>query len=71
MGIANLDSEKRHGFWLLFVLVAIVVWRTGTAAPVAAQAKTKVNPKDGLTYVWISPGRSRWAARQMVANATR
>ena len=28
----------------------------GTAAPVAAQPQTKVNPKDGLTYVMIPPG---------------
>jgi len=28
----------------------------GAPAPVAAPMKTKVNPKDGLIYVWIAPG---------------
>jgi formylglycine-generating enzyme required for sulfatase activity len=44
------------GFWLGLVLVLAAVWRIGVAAPVAAQARTKVNPLDGLTYVWIPPG---------------
>jgi formylglycine-generating enzyme required for sulfatase activity len=29
----------------------------GVANPVAASLKTKVSPKDGLTYVWIPPGK--------------
>jgi formylglycine-generating enzyme required for sulfatase activity len=44
------------GFWLRSVLVLAAAWRLGVAAPVAAQARTKVNPQDGLTYVWIPPG---------------
>lgn len=31
-------------------------WRVGAASPVAAPMKTKVNLKDGLTYIWIPPG---------------
>jgi len=42
-------------FSVLIVAVAVVV-AFGAAAPVAAQAQTKVNPKDGLTYVLIPPG---------------
>lgn len=46
---------------LALVFVAVVVSgaaarQPGVPAPVAAPMKTKVNPKDGLTYVWISPG---------------
>jgi formylglycine-generating enzyme required for sulfatase activity len=49
---------SRLGFWLLALLIssAIAAWRVDTAASVAAQAKTKANPRDGLTYVWIPPG---------------
>jgi formylglycine-generating enzyme required for sulfatase activity len=57
MTIANLNTKKRHELLFLLGLVAIVVWSAGSAAPVAAQAKTKVNPQDGLTYVWIPPGK--------------
>ncbi len=55
---AIFSREEHRGFWVLlrFALAAIVVWRVGTASPVPAQAKTKVNLKDGLTYVWILPG---------------
>jgi formylglycine-generating enzyme required for sulfatase activity len=44
---------------MLFALAFIAAWQMGTASPAAAQAKTKVNPKDGLTYVWIAPGTFR------------
>jgi len=49
---------SRLGFWLLPLLISstIAVWRVDTAPAVAAQAKTKANPRDGLTYVWIPPG---------------
>ena len=49
----------------MVALPALVAWQLGTASPAAAQekkaktaapAKTKVNPKDGLTYVWIEAG---------------
>lgn len=41
----------------LLTIVTIAMWRIGGTATVAAQEKTKVNPKDGLTYVWIAPGK--------------
>jgi len=52
------DRCKRLRFQALFLLTfaAIAASRIGTASPVWAQAKTKINPKDGLTYVWIPPG---------------
>ena len=56
---AIFSREEHRGFWVLlrFALAAIVVWRVGTAyLRVPAQAKTKVNLKDGLTYVSILPG---------------
>lgn len=40
----------------LLVLLTLVGWRIGGAAPVAAQAETKVNPPDGLTYVLVTAG---------------
>jgi len=40
----------------LLTLGGVVALAFGTAAPVAAQAQTKVNPKDGLTYVMVPPG---------------
>src|SRR5688572_18216215 len=53
---------------LLFLLLAIAAWRPGGSTPAAAQARTKVNPHDGLTYVLRSEERrvgkecrSRWA----------
>jgi formylglycine-generating enzyme required for sulfatase activity len=50
--------SKCLGFWALslFACAAIAAWRIGGAAPVAAQAKTKVNPHDGLTYVLVTAG---------------
>lgn len=55
---AIFDRAKRPNSWVLFLLifVAVAAWRVGGAPSVAAQAKTKVNPEDGLTYVWIPPG---------------
>lgn len=41
---------------LLLALLTIAAWRIGGVAPVAAQAKTKVNPHDGLTYVLVTAG---------------
>jgi formylglycine-generating enzyme required for sulfatase activity len=41
---------------LLLTLATIVACELGGAAPVAAQARTKVNPRDGLTYVLIPAG---------------
>jgi formylglycine-generating enzyme required for sulfatase activity len=38
----------------LLLLAAVSAWRIGGAAP--ARAKSKVNPHDGLTYIWIPPG---------------
>lgn len=42
----------------LFViaLAAVAAGQLGLASGALAQAKTKVNPSDGLTYVWIAPG---------------
>jgi formylglycine-generating enzyme required for sulfatase activity len=59
VGRSAIYSRGKHvGFLalLLLVLAALAVWRAGTTASVSAQSKTKVNPKDGLTYVWIPPG---------------
>jgi formylglycine-generating enzyme len=55
---AALTRGKRLEFWvlLLFVLGLAGAWRIGTAPSVWAQATTKVNSQDGLTYVWIPPG---------------
>jgi hypothetical protein len=41
---------------LLFGLISLGAWQIGDTHPAAAQFKTKVNPKDGLSYIWISPG---------------
>ena len=54
--IFNRGKPLRFLVLLLLILAAIAAWRIGDTAPVAAQARTKVNPKDGLTYVWIPPG---------------
>jgi formylglycine-generating enzyme required for sulfatase activity len=43
----------------LLIFAAAAVWSAGGAPSVAAQAKTTVNPVDGLTYVWIPPGTFR------------
>ena len=57
MRIANLDSEKRHGLCLLFVLVAIVASRAGTADACCGAGETEGQPAGrSATYVWISPG---------------
>jgi len=40
----------------LLLLAAIAAWHVSVTAPVTAQGKTKVNPKDGLTYVLIPAG---------------
>jgi len=55
---AIFDRQKHPAFWVLafLALAAIAAWRMGTASSVAAQANTKVNTKDGLTYVMIPPG---------------
>ena len=34
----------------------MAAWQIGGAAPASAQAKTKVNPHDGLTYVLVTAG---------------
>jgi formylglycine-generating enzyme required for sulfatase activity len=49
---------NRRDFRLLPLLAvtAIIAWRMGTAAPVSALGTSKVNPKDGLTYVLIPAG---------------
>jgi len=51
-------SDRFGAFWVLILcaLAAIAAWRIGGVVRVAAQARTKVNPKDGLTYVSIPPG---------------
>jgi formylglycine-generating enzyme required for sulfatase activity len=33
-----------------------MLWGTGTASSLPVQTKTKINPQDGLAYVWIPPG---------------
>jgi formylglycine-generating enzyme required for sulfatase activity len=44
-------------FAVLAVTILIVaLWIPNTARPVYAQIKSKLNPKDGLTYIWIAPG---------------
>ena len=51
--------KRQRGFLvkcLFAILSTAVVWRVGTTSSVSAQAKTKLNPTDGLTYVWIPPG---------------
>jgi formylglycine-generating enzyme required for sulfatase activity len=55
---ASFDRGKHLGLWALLLLLfaAIAAWRVSAASPVAAQARTKVNPHDDLTYVWIPPG---------------
>jgi len=41
---------------LLLVVGAVAGWEMLTPDTISAQAKTKVNAADGLTYVWIPPG---------------
>jgi len=57
----TVNHVRRLGFWALVLLLfsAIVAWRLGMAPSVRAQAKTKVNSRDGLTYAWIPPGKFR------------
>src|ERR1700730_18015806 len=58
--LANVKSfsfGKRLEFWTILLLIsAFAIWRIAAPSTVTAQAKTKVNPKDGATYVWIEPG---------------
>jgi formylglycine-generating enzyme required for sulfatase activity len=53
------DAGKRFWFWLLLLstFVSMAVWQASTASSVTPSLKTKVNPKDALTYVWIPPGK--------------
>ncbi len=37
-------------------LLAIASYSSPLRAQAQTKIRTKVNPKDGLTYVWISPG---------------
>ena len=57
--------QSRPGLWIAAGLAAVglagVAWvsghrPTGPAAPLLRVGATKVNPKDGLPYVWIPPG---------------
>jgi formylglycine-generating enzyme required for sulfatase activity len=55
-------SRKQRGRWnlLLLIVAAFAVSQLGMPSVAAAQkkkVKTKVNPKDGLTYVWIPAGK--------------
>ncbi len=65
MNSSGFKRMLRHAVALpalaLIALPVVLAWQLGTTSPAAAQdkktaAKTKVNPKDGLTYVWIEPG---------------
>lgn len=40
----------------VLALAVVAISQLGAPSRAAAQAKTKVNSKDGLTYVWIAPG---------------
>lgn len=59
------DLKRRPGAgraeWMLIVCAALLAgaWWAGSAPPARAQARTKVNGQDGLTYVWIPPGSFR------------
>jgi len=37
--------------------IAVLLTACAVAGPLSAQQPTRVNPKDGLTYVWIPPGK--------------
>jgi formylglycine-generating enzyme required for sulfatase activity len=53
-------AGKRRWFAALLVLVLTgITWRMSGAPRAQLQARTKVNPKDGLTYAWIPPGTFR------------
>src|ERR1700733_16205357 len=58
------NSNCFAALFILSALAAITGWWLGGAAPVAAQAQTKINPKDGLTYSWIAPGTFRMGCSQ-------
>lgn len=42
--------------FVLFAAAAIGAFPQGALSPVPAHLRTKSNPADGLTYVWIPPG---------------
>lgn len=46
---------RRRERLILAVIGTTIVWTAGSAGPASAQTKTRINPKDGLTYVWIPP----------------
>ena len=46
---------RRRERLILAVIGTTIVWPAGSAGPASAQTKTRINPKDGLTYVWIPP----------------
>ena len=55
----------RPGFWAkLLAVAAIAALQIVTATPAAAQAQTKVNPKDGMTYVYVPPGTFQMGCSQ-------
>jgi len=58
---AVFNRERSCRLWLLpiLTLAAVAIWCAADAPSAAAQAKTKVNPADGLTYVWIPPATFR------------
>ena len=50
------SAARMYAKFSMLTVWGAVALALGTAAPVAAQPQTKVNPKDGLTYVMIPPG---------------
>lgn len=58
---ARLELGRRTGLGLLAfaALIPLIASRNGEASRVHAPARTKVNPSDGLTYVWIAAGTFR------------
>ena len=57
--ILNRERSCLFGLLPVLTLAAIAIWCAADAPSADAQAKTKVNPADGLTYVWIPPGTFR------------
>jgi formylglycine-generating enzyme required for sulfatase activity len=56
---ATFNQAQRSGLCVQTVLfvAALFIWQVSTFSLVAlAETKTKISPKDGLTYVWIPPG---------------
>lgn len=54
---AKFLGGKSLELWMIVLLMsAFAAWQIAAPSTVTAQAKTKVNPKDGATYVWIEPG---------------